>query len=172
MNHIFLILALVMVCATQIAGCDDFDKDSDKRSTNGREAELETTGQAKVASSPDIIIGIADFYAKGCSIIQVSHDDAARTETVIFKAPTQLFASCSQRGANPLQYDGEYIIFSICNMTIGAGGCGGARYRSADFELWQEYIGVTWLNSEEYEAWRTLGSNSSKADSIKKVVKD
>jgi hypothetical protein len=29
---------------------------------------------------------------------------------------------------------------------------GGARYRSADFELWQEYIGVTWLNSEEYEA--------------------
>lgn len=69
-----------------------------------------------------------------------------------------------------LTHDGKYIIFNVCEIAYGAGGCGGGRYRSKDNKNWEEYIGVTWLKGEQYEAWRKVGSTSSKADSIKKVV--
>ena len=119
---------------------------------------------------PDVVIGNDEFYGRNCAITQVSNKDGAKTASVIFKVPYSLIATCNNKG--PLQYDGEYIILSVCEMTFGAGGCGGGRYRSADFENWEEYFGVTWIKSEEYEAWRKVGSTSSKADSVKKVVKE
>ena len=69
-----------------------------------------------------------------------------------------------------LNFDGTYLTVKICRTTFGAGGCGVEKYRTKDFENWQEYIGITWLDSEQYEAWRQLGSNSSKADEITKIV--
>lgn len=66
-------------------------------------------------------------------------------------------------------FGGDYWLLPTISLVTC---CGGGRYRSADFELWEEYIGVTWINSEEYEAWRKVGSTSSKADSVKKVVKE
>ena len=119
---------------------------------------------------PDVVIGNAEFYARNCSITQVVNNEGVKTASVIFKVPYSLLATCENKG--PLQYDGEHIILSVCEMTFGAGGCGGGRYRSSDLENWEEYIGVTWINSEEYEAWRKVGSTASKADSVKKVVKD
>ena len=93
---------------------------------------------------------------------------------VIFKVPSRFLTrrTNSGRGQKPLDYDGEYIILRVCEFTVGAGGCGGESYRSADFENWEEHIGVTWINGEEYEAWRKVGSTSSKADSVKKVVRE
>ena len=120
------------------------------------------------SSKPDVVIGNDEFYTRHCAITQVTNKGGIKTASVIFKVPYSLLATCENKG--PLQYDGEYIIFSVCEMTFGAGGCGG-RYRSSDFKLWEEYFGVTWINSEEYEAWRKVGSTSSKADSVKKVVK-
>ena len=121
------------------------------------------------SSKPDVVIGNDEFYTRHCAITQVTNKDGIKTASVIFKVPYSLLATCENKG--PLQYDGEYIIFSVCEMTFGAGGCGGGRYRSSDFKLWEEHFGVTWINSEEYEAWRKVGSTSSKADSVKKVVK-
>ncbi len=64
------------------------------------------------------------------------------------------------------------MLFLSIRQTFGAGSWTGERFRSADFKSWEEYIGVTWVNSEEYEAWRKVGSTSSKADSRKKVVRE
>ena len=60
----------------------------------------------------------------------------------------------------------------VDRQTAGAGSKTGERYRSENFTDWEEYIGITWVDGEEYEAWRKLGSTSSKADSRKKVVRE
>ena len=148
---------ILMACATLILGCGEVETEP-----------LPLPWWASVA--PDIIIGNDEFYAGTCSITRVTHNGDVKTERVIFEVPYGFSATCHNNGA--LQYDGEYIILNVCEMSFGAGGCSGGRYRSADFELWEEYIGVTWINSEEYEAWRKVGSTSSKADSVKKVVKE
>ena len=122
---------------------------------------------------PPVIIAGDKFYGDPCSVTRVSQDDAGVTSvSVIFTAPRELLTSCAQRelAKNYLDYDGEFIILNVDRQTFGAGSWTGERYRSADFTSWQQYIGVTWVNSEEYEAWRNLGSDSAKADSIKKVV--
>lgn len=122
---------------------------------------------------PDVVVGSDAFYAGNCAILRVKTIDGITSDTVVFDAPSRLLATCEnwEGEGKPLQYDGEYIILSVCQMSFGAGGCAVERYRSADMENWEEYIGVTWINGEEYEAWRTLGSTSSKADSVKKVEK-
>lgn len=146
-----------MACATLILGCGEVKKEP---------LRIPWWEPLK----PDIIIGNDEFYAGNCSITRVTNDGDVKTERVIFEVPHSFLATCHNRDS--LQYDGEYIILDVCEMSFGAGGCGGERYRSADFELWEEYIGVTWINSEEYEAWRKIGSTSSKADSVKKVIKE
>jgi hypothetical protein len=125
---------------------------------------------------PDLIIDGNEFYAGKCSVSRVVNDDGVKKEQLIFEVPHRVFASCvnSRSGDNgsPLQYDGTYIILSVCQTTFCAGSCPGERYRNADFENREEHIGVTRINSEEYEAWRKVGSDSSKADSVKKVVRE
>lgn len=118
---------------------------------------------------PDIIIGTHEFYAGKCSITRVS--SATGMSELIFEIPQNPFKTCRNRDS-ALTYDGEYIILDVCEMTIGAGGCGGGRYRSKDYENWEEDIGITWIKGEAYEAWRKLGSTSSTADSVKKIIRD
>lgn len=90
---------------------------------------------------------------------------------MILHVPNSLFSHCENvKNSSQLQYDGTYITLSICRTVISAGGCSTEHFRSADFTNWEEYIGITWLNNDEYTAWRTLDSTSSKADSITKVV--
>lgn len=155
-------LLLLIACTTLLLGCGE---------NSGGSVEVEPIQKTWWEPlKPDVIIGNDEFYAGICSVTQVTNSDGVKEGRVIFEVPYRLLATCNNRG--PLQYDGEYIILDVCQMSFGAGGCGGGRYRSADFELWEEYIGVTWINSEEYEAWRKVGSTSSKADSVKKVVKE
>lgn len=167
MNN-FRILFLVTMCVTQIMGCSE-----DKVAAN----------KAKKASMPipwweyvqPIIIDGDEFYGRSCSVTRVSSNNAGiKSGRVIFNVPSRLFTSCakSEPNRNYLEYDGEYIILHVDRQTFGAGSWTGELYRSSDFKSWEEYIGVTWINSEEYEAWRKVGSTSSKADSRKKVVRE
>lgn len=119
-----------------------------------------------------ITINGDEYYGQACSVTRVRNNNGVKTAEQIFTAPGKLITSCrsSIPGANYLDYDGEYIILNVSRQTFGAGSQTGERFRSKDFLNWQEYIGITWKNSEEYEAWRNVGSTSSKADSIKKVV--
>jgi hypothetical protein len=123
--------------------------------------------------TPDLILGSEAFYAKRCAITQVSIIEGIETEKIIFTVPARLFATCKNAdlGAGVLEYDGKFLIFAVCQMSFGAGGCPGERYRSADFTHWQKEIGVTWIKGEQYEAWIVLGSSSSKADIVKKIEK-
>ncbi|XQW83413.1 hypothetical protein ACOYR1_09575 [Thalassotalea piscium] len=121
-----------------------------------------------------IVIGDSEFYGSTCSVVQVKRDQTGiKSVNVIFTAPVRLFTYCfkSEYGKNYLEFDGEYIILNVVRQTTGAGASTGERYRSANFSVWEEYIGVTWIKGEEYEAWRKLGSHSTKADSRKKVIK-
>lgn len=155
--NVFRLFLVLMACATLILGCDRVER---------KPVQIPWWEPLK----PDITIGNDEFYTGSCSITRVTNHGDVKTERVIFEVPYSFLATCHNRDS--LQYDGEYIILNVCEMTIGAGGCGRQRYRSADFKLWEEYIGVTWINSEEYEAWRKVGSTSSKADSVKKVVRE
>ncbi|OHY82775.1 hypothetical protein [Marinobacter sp. AC-23] len=161
-------LITAMAATALLTGCDLF-----KSRTTEIEKEAEPIPWWEPLE-PDVIIDGDEFYAGTCSITQVTRSGNEKTAKVIFKVPSRLFTRCtnSGRGEKPLDYDGEYIILRVCEFAIGAGGCGGESYRSADFENWEEHIGVTWINSEEYEAWRKVGSKSSKADSVKKVIRD
>ncbi|WP_028023340.1 hypothetical protein [Enterovibrio calviensis] len=125
------------------------------------------------AMEPNIVIDSDEFYAGKCSIVQVNITDGVVVDTVVFRAPSRPLATCKnwEGEGEPLQHDVKFIILSVCQMAFGAGGCAVERYRSADLQHWEEHIGVTWIDGEEYEAWRTLGSTSSKADSVKKVEK-
>lgn len=121
------------------------------------------------AVAPDIVIGPNEFYAGTCSITKVSTKTGA--SDLIFKVPKSPLTTCRNRDP-ALIYDDEYIILDVCEMTFGAGSCGGGRYRSKDYENWEEDIGITWIKGEAYEAWRKLGSTSSTADSVKKIIRD
>ena len=119
-----------------------------------------------------IVIGDDTFYGRPCSVTRVRDESGIESGEVIFKVPSRLLTYCAnaQPDKNYLEHDGEYIILHVDRQTVGAGSWTGERFRSADFESWEEYIGVTWVKGEEHEAWRAVGSSSSVADSRKKVV--
>lgn len=121
-----------------------------------------------------ITIEDEEFYGRPCSVTRVSDDSGIKSGEVIFKVPSRLLTYCakSKPKKNYLEYDGSYIVLHVDRQTAGAGSWTGERYRSADFENWEEYIGVTWVKGEQYEAWRVVGSSSSKADSRTKVVRE
>lgn len=153
-------LFFVIVCAFQIAGCEQGDVEV---------AAQEVEPAPWWSSLPaDVMVGDTAFYARSCSITQVETFNAVATAKVVFSVPNGLLSSCDNSD-NPLTYDGKYLILEVCQVPFAAGGCAGGRYRSADLEHWEEYIGVTWIKREQYEAWRKLGSTSSKADFFKKL---
>jgi len=143
--------------------------------SENKEAKKKAPSEPWWAAIQPIVIGDAEFYGRTCYVIRVTRDEAGvESAWRLFEAPSRMFSYCakSDSATNYLEYDGKYIILQVHRQTAGAGSSTGERYRSADFKSWEEYIGVTWVDSEEYEAWRKVGSTSSKADSIKKVVKD
>tara|TARA_R110001606_G_scaffold395213_1_gene567084 strand:- start:85464 stop:85967 length:504 start_codon:yes stop_codon:yes gene_type:complete len=165
--HSLPTLLFIIVCTTQLLACNENEIAADEK-------EKESLSIPWWGSVPAIVIGDKEFYGGTCSVTQViSNDDGIKSGSIIFSVPAKLFTYCSKNEPNKnyLEYDGEYIILHVDRQTAGAGSWTGERYRSADFKSWEEYIGVTWVDSEEYEAWRRLGSTSSKADSIKKIVK-
>ncbi len=159
-------LFLVIVCTSQLMACSENEITANEK----KRASLTIPWWGFVKP---IVINGNEFYGKTCSVTRVINDAGIKSATIIFTVPDRLFTYCSQNDPNKnyLDYDGEYIILHVHRQTVGAGSKTAERYRSADFKSWQEYIGVTWVNGDEYEAWRTLGSKSSKADSRKKVVK-
>lgn len=121
---------------------------------------------------PPIIHNSSELYGSPCSVTQLTSDGTdPKLEHVIFTVPSRALTFCSKAepGKNYLEYDGEYIILRAQRQTVGAGSHTAERYRSADLKTWEEYIGVSWLDGKEHEAWRKLGSTSSKADSLKKI---
>ncbi|MEI8611762.1 hypothetical protein P4S70_24000 [Enterovibrio sp. Hal110] len=162
--HVMPILIVVLM-AILLSGCEKHEADTPK--------EVSKPIPWWQPLEPGVVIGGYAFYAGKCAIVRVERIDSTSPETTTFRVPSRPLASCENwKGeGEPLKHDGEYIILSVCQMSFGAGGCAVERYRSADFEHWEEHIGVTWINGEEYEAWRKLGSTSSKADSVKKVEK-
>ena len=160
---VIIFLALIF---TQITSCGAFKKDDVDASDASASTQL--WWQTK---KPDLIINEYQYFLSTCAITQVNKKGDPKTEKVIFKAPYRLLASCHNdfRNGESLRYDGEYMMLDVCQSTFAAGSCNFEQYRSADFENWQEYIGVTWRKGEQYEAWRKLGSTSAKADYVKKI---
>ncbi len=119
---------------------------------------------------PDLTIDATQFYLNSCHSLTgvFNHNGSIKTK-VILTFPTRPLSVCNNKQSQ-LNFDGTYLTVKICRTAFGAGGCGVEKYRTKDFENWQEYIGITWHENEQYEAWRQLGSNSSKADEITKVV--
>ncbi|WP_065979331.1 hypothetical protein [Pseudoalteromonas lipolytica] len=120
-------------------------------------------------SPSDLVVGSNTFYFNSChSVTGVFNDKGEITSRIILKIPPRFLSTCSSSTENPrqLEFDGTYLIVKLCRVAFGAGGCGVEKYRSKNFEHWQEYIGITWRNGEQYEAWRQLGSSSAKADEI------
>ncbi len=148
-----------------LTACGENTKDS------GESADGHKLKEWWVSRVPDLVIEKDEFHVRDCSITHVATSADTRTAEAIFKVPSRLLTVCenSKSEENPLQFDGQFIILGVCQTTLGAGGCAGERYRSADFENWEEYIGITWIEGEKYEAWRRMGSTSSRADSVKKV---
>ncbi|MCG9733003.1 hypothetical protein L1D51_03175 [Pseudoalteromonas shioyasakiensis] len=118
----------------------------------------------------DLTVGSTKFYLNSCHSLTgvFNHNDTIKTK-VILTLPTRPLSVCNNKQSQ-LNFDGTHLTVKICRTAFGAGGCGVEKYRTTDFENWQEYIGITWHGNEQYEAWRQLGSNSSKADEITKVV--
>ena len=133
----------------------------------GDKSQETITTQRKQA---DLTVGSTKFYLNSCHSLTgvFNHNDTIKTK-VILTFPTRPLSVCTDKQSQ-LNFDGTYLTVKICRTAFGAGGCGGEKYRTKDFENWQEYIGITWHGNEQYEAWRQLGSNSSKADEITKVV--
>jgi hypothetical protein len=165
MNH-YRILFFIIMCVIQLMSCSD-----NKVAVN--EEKKASLPIAWWESVQPIIINGDEFYGQSCSVTQVSNNEGIKQKKIIFNVPSRILTICakSKSGKNYLEYDGEYIVLHVVRQTFGAGSWTGELYRSADFKSWEEYIGVTWVNGEEYEAWRSVGSTSSKADSIKKVVR-
>lgn len=157
--------ALIVMSTLLMPACND-------RKTTNSAAENTSPEEPWWAKVKPVVVGGIDFYGKPCSVTKVSHEAGSSSEEIIFKAPSRLFTYCEKRepGKNYLKYDGSHIILHVERQTVGAGSRTGERYRSADLASWEEYIGVSWINGEQYEAWRKVGSTSSTADSRKKVV--
>ncbi|MAB62393.1 MAG: hypothetical protein HRU18_04045 [Pseudoalteromonas sp.] len=133
----------------------------------GDKSQETITTQRKQA---DLTVGSTKFYLNSCHSLTgvFNHNDTIKTK-VILTLPTRPLSVCNNKQSQ-LNFDGTHLTVKICRTAFGAGGCGVEKYRTTDFENWQEYIGITWHGNEQYEAWRQLGSNSSKADEITKVV--
>lgn len=160
------IFLLALVCASQILACKENSAASD-------ESDIHLAGIPWQQSVQAVIVDGDEFYGKTCSVIRVRSNAGTKSTKVIFNAPFKALTSCAKNkfGENYLKFDGKYIVLYVDRQTFGAGSSTGERYRSSDFELWEEYIGVTWIKGEEYEAWRNVGSTSSRADSRTKVVR-
>lgn len=159
---------LVIACSTLIMACGEPDATA---GTDTIQAETRYWWE----SVPPININGRELYGSPCTVTQLIPNGAGpKEERIIFKVPSRAFTYCSKAelGKNYLEYDGEYIILRVQRQTVGAGSHTAERYRSADFKSWEEYIGVSWLDSEKYEAWRKVGSTSSKADSLKKIERE
>ncbi len=166
MNN-FRILFLLTMCVTQVMGCSE-----DKVAAN--KAKKSSVPIAWWGVVQPIIIDGDEFYGRSCSVTRVSNEAGSKSEQVIFNVPSRTFTyrAKSTAGRNYLEYDGEYLVLHVDRQTFGAGSWTGELYRSADFKSWEEHIGVSWINGEEYEAWRKVGSTSSKADSREKVLRE
>ena len=163
---VVVVLLILFICLSQISGCSR----SENNVPNNINEALPWWGSVE-----PILIDGDEFFGGPCSVTRVrSNDDEIKLATIIFNVPSKLFTVCAQAQLNKnyLKYDGEYIVLHVDRQTIGAGSWTAERYRSKDFKSWEQYIGVTWRNNEEYEAWRDLGSTSSKADSRTKVVRE
>jgi len=158
-RHFFIISLII-----QVTACDS-------SSESGKSVENDTQWWDSVKP---VNIGTDRYYGRPCSVTRVRNQVA----TVIFEAPIKWLTSCSSGipYVNYLKYDGEYITLHVDRQAFGAGAKTGERFRTSNFNAsrssdWEEYIGITWVNNEEYEAWRKLGSNSKSADSRKKVIR-
>lgn len=122
---------------------------------------------------PIVIDGNA-FYGRPCSVTKVSKVAGSASAETIFTVPNRLLTYCanSEPNKNYLAQEGEYVVLHVDRQTVGAGAWTAERYRSLDFISWEEYIGVTWVDGVEHEAWRKLGSSSSEADSRTEVVQE
>ncbi|MBO1254835.1 hypothetical protein J3L16_03920 [Alteromonas sp. 5E99-2] len=116
---------------------------------------------------PDAVVGEKNYYSRSCSLVELDTQSEHPLPETIFKPPIRLIASC--RGSDLIINKNGYLIFSVCRVDFGGGGCGKERYRSSDMVHWQEDIGTTWIKGEQYTAWRELGSTSSKADAVSRV---
>lgn len=182
---------ILLLISVMLVGCFAVNALLEKQAAQQWEQEWQQKQQnAKRwwhTATADLVVEGVRYYVRQCAIFtvpsagqagagdnsNVDMDQQALISSIsaseIFSVSVSAFSSCQPK-STPLVYDGEYIIFNVCEMAFGAGGCGGGRYRSADDINWEEYIGITWIKGEQYEAWRTVGSTSSKADSVKKVV--
>jgi len=155
-------LLLITSLTTQLVAC--FNGDSSE------EAE-EAINPWWTIVTP-VTIGNDRYYGKPCSVTRVRDNIA----TIIFEAPSKLLTPCSSGIAyrNYLKYNGKHITLHVDRQTFGAGAKTHERFRASVGNLskqsvWEEYIGITWVNGEEYEAWRKVGSTSRTADSRTKV---
>ena len=133
----------------------------------GDSSQVSITSQSR---QPDLIINSAKLYLNSCYSLSgvFNHNGTIKTKVILI-FPTRPLSICADKQSQ-LNFDGTYLTVRICRTSFGAGGCGVEKYRTKDFENWQEYIGITWHDNEQYEAWRWLGSNSSAADEITKVI--
>lgn len=160
------VLIVSLLCFSQILGCSQNET---------KIPEILNEPIPWWASVEPILIDGDAFFGGPCSVTRVSSNEVGiKLATVIFNVPSKLFTSCAthEPHKNHLKYDGEYIVLYVDRQTVGAGSWTGERYRSKDFTSWEQYIGITWINSEEYTAWRNVNSTSSKADSRTKVVRE
>ncbi|MAD05734.1 MULTISPECIES: hypothetical protein [unclassified Pseudoalteromonas] len=133
----------------------------------GDKSQVSITSKSK---QPDFTIDTTQFYLNSChSLTGVFNHNGTIESKVILTFPYRPLSVCTDKQSQ-LNFDGTYLTVKICRTSFGAGGCGVEKFRTKDFENWQEYIGITWHDNEQYEAWRRLGSNSTKADEITKVV--
>lgn len=160
-------LLLVSLCSAQLLACS-----GDKASFGA--ADIKPAPTAWWLLLQPVVIDGDEYYGKPCSVTRVRGAAGANSAEEIFEVPNRLMTYCAapKPGKNYLEYDGEFVVLHVDRQTLGAGSWTGERYRSADLEIWEQYIGVSWVDGEEYEAWRKLGSTSSKADSRTKVVRE
>ncbi len=114
---------------------------------------------------PNLIIGETYYYAGSCFISKVKNSQGELTEVATFKVPKRFISYCenSKSNRNPLEFDGTYLIFTVCQMAFATGGCAQERYRTANFKTWQEYRGITWVQGEQQQVWRALSTTTTNA---------
>lgn len=125
-------LCLIFSCFVFITACDAAKKgNSEPLPAEPWWASLE----------PDVVIDNDKFYLNGCdSVTRVINNNGDNTAHVILQIPFRLLTPCPQQQENnsSLQFDGTYLTLTICRTTISAGGCSEERYRTRDFENWQD----------------------------------
>ncbi len=155
--------AIVFVFLLCLTGCDWV------LSTASRVSESERKNTDQVAWLDEVVVtDVGRLLARNCKLFEVLDDPSEGTQLrVLFTPAIRPLSTC--RGSSVVQ-DGEFVVFRLGRQSFGAGAAVWERFRMDGTGLWQEEIGITWINHEKYEAWRNVGSKSDKADSVKKVV--